>query len=74
MKRDLWKKTSTYAILIAVCAVIMLFELLIITLLDKSGKGEYVNDTIAEGLLFFICIPGILAGIAGAIICAVRKK
>jgi hypothetical protein len=38
------------------------------------NKSEYINDNIAEGVVFFICIPGIVVGIIGAIICAVRKK
>lgn len=74
MKKHLWKKTSTYLILIGVCIGILLLELLVITILDKMGKGDYINDNIAEGVIFFICIPGILVGIIGAIICAVRKK
>jgi hypothetical protein len=60
--------------LIGVCIGIILLEFLIITILDKMGKGEYVSDNITEGLLIFICIPGIIVGIIGAIICAVRKK
>jgi hypothetical protein len=74
MKKHLWKKASTYVFLTIVCVGIILLELLLITILDKMGKGEYVNDNIAEGVIFFICIPGILVGIIGAIICAVRKK
>jgi uncharacterized membrane protein YidH (DUF202 family) len=74
MKKHLWKRTSTYAILIAVCIGIMLLEFLVVTFLDKMGQGENINDNITEGVLFFICIPGILIGIIGAIISAVRKK
>ena len=74
MKNHLWRKASTYLILIGVCVGILLLEWLGITILDKMGKGEYVNDNIAEGIAFFICFPGILVGIIGAIICAVRKK
>lgn len=74
MKRQLWKKTSTYLILIAVCVGIILIEIVAITLLDRMNKGELINDNIAEGILFFLCIPGILTGLIGAVICAVRKK
>jgi hypothetical protein len=74
MKKHLWEKTNTYLILIGLCIGILLLELLGITILDKMNKGEYINDSIAEGIIFFICIPGILVGIIGAIICAVRKK
>jgi hypothetical protein len=74
MKRYLWKNTNTYLILIGICIGILLLEWLGITALDKMGKGEFVNDNIAEGILLIICIPGIIVGIIGAIICAVRKK
>lgn len=74
MKTHLLKKTNTYLILTGICVGILVLEWLGITILDKMGKGEYVNDNIAEGVAFFICFPGILIGIIGAIICAVRKK
>jgi hypothetical protein len=38
------------------------------------NMGEFVNDAIAEGVLFLICFPGIMVGLTGAIICSVRKK
>ena len=74
MKKHIWRETSTYLFLIAVCVVILLIEWLAISILDAMHMGEYVNDAIAEGIIFFICIPGILAGITGAIICKFRKK
>jgi biotin transporter BioY len=74
MENHLWKKTSTYLILIGVCIGILLLVLLGITVLDKMDKAEYINDNIAEGIIFFICIPGIIVGIIGAIICTIRKK
>ena len=74
MKNHLLVKTSTYLILIGVCIGILLLILLGITVLDKMDKAEYINDNIAEGMIFFICIPGIIVGIIGAIICAIRKK
>ena len=57
--------TATYIILIGICLGILLLEWLVITVLDKMGKGEYINDNIAEGIIFFICIPGIIVGIKG---------
>ena len=74
MKNQPWKKTSTYLILIGVCIGIHLLVLLGITVLDKMDKAEYINDNIAGCIIFFICIPGIIAGIIGAIICTIRKK
>lgn len=74
MKSNIWKSKSTYLILIGVCIGILLLVILGVTVLDKLGKGESINDKIAEGIIFFICIPGIIVGIIGAIICAIRKK
>lgn len=74
MKKHLLGKASTYLILIAVCIGIILFEIVIIFLFDKMNKGVLINDKIAGGILFFLCIPGIIVGIIGAVICAVRKN
>ena len=74
MKKQIWNKTSTYLFLIGACVAILLIEWLVISILDAMHMGEYVNDDIAEGVIFFVCIPGILVGIIGAIICSVRKK
>lgn len=74
MENLLWKKSSTYLILIGICIGIILLVVLGITILDRIGKGEYVNDNVAEIVVFLVCIPGIVVGIIGAIICAVRKK
>ena len=74
MKKQIWKKTSTYLILIGVCVAILLIEWLVISILDAKQMGKYVNDDIAEGVIFFVCIPGILVGIIGALIITFRKK
>lgn len=74
MENLLWKKSSTYLILIGICIGIILLVVLGITILDRIGKGEYINDNVAEIVIFLICIPGIVVGTIGAIICAVRKK
>jgi hypothetical protein len=69
-----WKKAANYGILIGLCIGILLLVFLGITILEKMGKGETINDNLAEGMVFFICVPGIIVGITGAIICAVKKK
>jgi biotin transporter BioY len=74
MEKHLWRKTRTYLFLIGICIGILLLELLGITILDLMNKSEYVNDNITEGIIIFICIPGILIGIIGAIISAVLKR
>lgn len=72
MKKQLLKKISTYLILAGI--FILLLLILTITILDKMGKGECINDTLAESILFFVCFPCIMAGLSGIIICAARKK
>ena len=74
MNNHLWGKTNTYLILIAVCIGILFLVFIGISVLDKMDKAEYINDNIAQGIIFFICIPGMIVGTIGAIICAIRKK
>ena len=74
MANRLWNKTGTYLILTGLCTGIMLLVLLVITILDLSGKGKSVNDNLAMGIVFFLCIPGIIAGTIGAVICRNRQQ
>ena len=69
-----WKKAVNYGILVGVCVGILLLEWLGITILAKMHLDKYLSEGIAMGVAFLICVPGILVGIIGAIICAVRKK
>ena len=69
-----WKNATNYGILVIVCVGILLLEWLGITILAKIKKTEYISEGIGMGIAFLICLPGILVGIIGAIICAVRKK
>ena len=69
-----WKNPTNYWTLLLVCILILLLEWLGITVLDRLNKTEYINETIAMGVAFLICMPGILVGITGAFICTVRKK
>jgi len=73
MGNRLINKTNTYLIIIGVCTVILLLVFLVITILDIMGKGESINDNIAEGIIFFVCIPGIIIGTVGAIFCKIRN-
>lgn len=74
MKKYLLQNRSTYLILTGVCIGILLIEILAITIFDKMNMDKYINDAIAEGVLFFVCFPGIILGIAGAGICSFKKK
>jgi hypothetical protein len=69
-----WEKAGNYGILAVVCIGILLLEWLGIYILAKMHLDKYLSEGIAMGVAFLICVPGILVGIIGAIICGVRKK
>lgn len=69
-----WKRANNYLILIGICVGILLLEWFGISILAKMHLDKYLSEGIAMGVVFLICVPGILTGIIGAIICAVRKK
>lgn len=74
MKSHLLSRKSTYRYILLGSIGLMFLIILVITLLDVLGMGEYVNDNIAEGIVFLVCFPGILIGSIGAVITAFRKK
>lgn len=69
-----WRKAGYYGILAGVCICILLLEWLGIHILASMHLNKYLSEGIAMGVAFLICVPGILVGVIGAIICAVRKK
>lgn len=69
-----WKKAGNYGILAGICLGILLLEWLGIHILASMNLNKYLSEDIAMGVAFLICVPGILVGIIGAIICAVRKR
>jgi hypothetical protein len=69
-----WGKAGNYGILAMLCIGILLLEWLGIHILAKMHLDKYLSEGIAMGVAFLICVPGILVGIIGAIICGVRKK
>ncbi|MFZ5431330.1 MAG: hypothetical protein ACOZDD_13935 [Bacteroidota bacterium] len=69
-----WKKPINYWILVVVCVGILFLEWLGITILAKIDKTEYLSEGFAMGLAFLVCVPGILTGIIGGILCTLRKK
>jgi len=69
-----WKNPKNYWTLLLVCLLILILEWLGITILDKLNKTEYLNEAVAMGVAFLICMPGIVVGIIGAFICIVRNK
>jgi hypothetical protein len=69
-----WRKVEYYAILIGACVGILILEWLGIHLLVRMKLEKYVSEAIGMIVAFFICLPGIVAGIIGTLICAFRKK
>lgn len=69
-----WEKAYNYGILTLVCIGILVLEFLGIYILSKMHLNKYINEGIAMSVAFLICVPGIIVGLTGAIICSVRKK
>jgi hypothetical protein len=69
-----WDKASNYWFLVLVCVVILVLEGLAIFILAKMHLDKYISEGIAMGAAFLICLPGIIVGIIGGIICSVRKR
>jgi hypothetical protein len=69
-----WKKAISYAILVAVCTGIILLEWFGIHILVRLNKTEYISEAVGMIIAFFICVPGILAGIIGVVVCSLRKN
>jgi hypothetical protein len=71
-----WKEAFNYGILAIVCIGIIGLEVAGISILAKMDKTEFLDKN--EGIVWIItgifCIPGLLVGMIGAIICSVRKK
>jgi hypothetical protein len=79
-----WRKPSNYLILSGICfgiiVLIMLGIYIYASLFLKSGSVQTPKsgDGFLEGFamltIFFICAPGIFAGLSGAVIRAFQKK
>ena len=69
-----WRKPKNYGILALALLGLILLTFLAIYILSFLHKDEYISEGIVMSFIGLICIPGILAGIIGAIIWSVRKK
>jgi hypothetical protein len=69
-----WRKVEYYALLIGACVAVILLGWLGINVLVKLNKTEYISETVVMVVVFCICVPGILTGIIGTLICAFRKN
>jgi hypothetical protein len=69
-----WKKPEFYAILIASCVFILILEWLAIRFFVMLKWEKYLSEAILMVIAFFICLPGILVGIIGVMLCVFLKK
>lgn len=70
----IWRKWENYAILCGACAILILLVWLGIHLFIAIGKPQYISEAVVMILLMFICVPGILVGISGAIYWSLRRN
>ena len=69
-----WKKVEYYAILIGACVGLIVLIMLGIQVLVWLKKTQYISEAVVMTIIFLFCLPGILTGIIGTLICAFRKK
>jgi hypothetical protein len=63
-----WKKGRSYAILAWMCAAIMALTFAAICILSWLGFEKYLGEAVIMFIIFFICLPGIIVGILGAVL------
>jgi hypothetical protein len=64
----IWKKGRSYAILAWTCAAIMALTFAVICILSWLGYEKYPGEAVFMFTIFFICLPGIIVGILGAVL------
>lgn len=69
-----WRKARNYGILAGICGGIIILGYLAIILLSALHLEKYINEGIVMITAFLFCLPGIIVGMIGSIICAFRQK
>jgi len=69
-----WRKAENYAILIAIFVGVMILEWLSIQLFIKLKWEKYLSEAVLMILAFFVCLPGIIAGLIGVFICVFTRR
>jgi hypothetical protein len=69
-----WRSPMNYVILAGTCFGLIILEWVSIFLLATLHLEKYINEGIAMISGFLIFLPGIISGIIGSIICAIREK
>ncbi len=69
-----WKKAKNYGILAGIFAGIIVLIYVSIHLLDMSGLGMFISEGLVMSAIGLLCIPGIITGLLGALICGFKNK
>ncbi|HAQ18649.1 MAG TPA: hypothetical protein DCR40_05355 [Prolixibacteraceae bacterium] len=69
-----WRKSNYYGILAGVSFGLILLTFLIIYILMLLKKTEYISEGVVMVFIGLICVPGIVAGILGAIFWGSKRK
>jgi hypothetical protein len=67
-----WRKARNYGILAGICGGILILGWLGIYLLAALHLEKYISEGVVMITAFLFCLPGIIVGIIGSIICAFR--
>jgi hypothetical protein len=67
-----WRNAKNYGILAAISIGLIILGYLVIILLSVLHLERFISEGIAMVTLFLFCLPGIIVGIIGSIICAFR--
>jgi hypothetical protein len=69
-----WKKWKNYAIMAGIFAGIIVLTMAVTIILGLTGNEKYINEAWVIIIVCFICIPGIIVGITGAILHRKRNR
>jgi hypothetical protein len=67
-----WRKAGNYGILAGICGGILILGWLGIYLLAALHLEKYISEGVVMITAFLFCLPDIIVGIIGSIICAFR--
>lgn len=63
-----WKRGGNYAIMAWICAGIIALTFAVVCILSWFGFDKYLSGSVTLYIIFFICLPGIIVGILGAVL------
>ncbi|MEI8006629.1 MAG: hypothetical protein WCI48_10510 [Bacteroidota bacterium] len=69
-----WGKATNFAVMAGVCLGLIALTFLVIYILSLLHQTQYLSEGIVMGFIGLICLPGIVAGISGAVFWASRGK